>query len=1028
MPTEDEFVTVPLNNGIQLKTDEFSGQPPGLRKSQNVSNETELGGANFLPEMFDLGWSAASNYANALVPADDGAIASVCRDGRVVKFNNAEDGGGSDTLTVTQDALSVDVVGQQVTRGERPVSQIASGETPLFEVFAWLEQDASGVDGAVARVVRRSGGSNSAPMNIPVQNGPLVKFHSIAVTRGAVDECHVYVVEEGATTEVFAYLVHPTTSSISLTPSASFSAGITMPAALDVVENPAEGATDRYHYVAVASAGKLSIFEVNSYGSITERATGAPGAGATGLGVSLDYNAALSDNVFVAATTAAGIVTVKYDKSDFASHTLNVAGVFAAKDVTLRIGQTGDARGMYSVRKGWGGRALTTNDLAYPFKISSSGTPSVFIPVTNMALVGDAYFVEEPTYTYNPSIIFPLAFTLPNNLAPTETDLTLATWPVDPAIVGYMYTDTDHWSHTSYGLHPVGRWGTDRARTGWGRSKISMPYAGDPTTAGQDWGRTILDVRLAFAEGAATASLSNGSTLWAAGLAMLFDGNDVVPACHLWRPEFDAYSADATPPDTIGTVAGTYSYKAVFVWEDGSGMLVRSADSPPRSYTVAAGDGAFFTVSAFRISHQTDDFNLLRCWIYATEDGGSNYYLLTDDNDGPVEGVLDPILCEFSFNISNVAGDPSNPILPFATSPPEIAPQAPNGFYDVAATHSRAWGIDAEDRVRAWFSKITGRFQAPEFNSQLTIDFPDEDGPLTAVSVLGANPVFFKRHTIWALRGGEGPSNVVGIGQPYSLPVKVADMGAADRKGVVSFPGGVVFHNGRSLMLLTQGFQVTPFGAEIQPETLNGVISAAHIAGRRELHFNFDDGAGSFRHFVYTYDVDRWSEWTDFSFSDSIFSAESTVFLIPGALDTGVQLKEYGSGASLGAVRPVPDMVVGTSFIRPGDRNAARRVREVLLEFEKTAAPTAGTLSVLINEEHGQDTKTVTWTYTEIATAYPTLGEERVVLRVVPDEQFESISVELTIPATLNLKPVACTVLFGVEEGVQRRYPEGSTK
>ena len=122
-------------------------------------------------------------------------------------------------------------------------------------------------------------------------------------------------------------------------------------------------------------------------------------------------------------------------------------------------------------------------------------------------------------------------------------------------------------------------------------------------------------------------------------------------------------------------------------------------------------------------------------------------------------------------------------------------------------------------------------------------------------------------------------------------------------------------------------------------------------------------------------------------------------------------------------------MVVQTSWIRPDDRNAARRVREIVLEFKKTGTPgDFPSLTVDVDEEQGNLQQSFSWTPAEIAAAYPNAAAERVILRCVPQSEFESVSVTVTLPPTLNLQPVSCAVVFGIEPGVQRRYPEGVSK
>ena len=1040
MATEDEIVSVPLNAGLDLKRDEFTNEPPRLLRSDNVDNEQEIGAANSLPELRDLGPFSSTGFTQrrpqALVPGGD-AICAIMDTGDSLVYNKETDTWSGDEVSTP--SISADIVGEFIATGQRPISEIAHGgarsATSNFDVYAWLETDEDGLEGATGKFVIRAGGSNVGPFPLPVHDGTgSVQYLSLALTVGET-EVYLYITELGEVSKrsVVGYRIEAdgtvTESNVIVALS------VNNAYAIDVVTDFATD-VDRSHLLVVNFQTSVTLFDIVAFGAVTPHAQGVVGTPLFEQAAAIDYVSTLVVMAFC--LQSGGVLSLLGSRSNsFGTFTLNTdpgGGLLGAR-ITVRASDNLGFVGALTEHKGINGVPLDDEENMALFDVAPfGGALDVRRNVRNMRLTGDGFLIHHDKIG-NPlaSLILPMAFTKPNSISPTETQVARATWPVDPAIVGYMVNPVSPTADDTFAMSPVARWGTDRVRTGWGRSKLAMPYAADPTTPDQVFGRSLLSVSIVPRRGSSVAVLANGGALFGTSIAHIFDGHNFMPACHLWRPEI------ATVGTTFAgtTPAGTYNYKAVFIWEDDTGLLIRSADSTSVEHVAGSNENVSVSVSCHQAPQHDDAVReRIRCWLYATEDGEANYFLLTDANGDPEEGNYSLFGNVFSFTLDNGAGDPTNPILTFATVPPEVAPQAPNGFLDVTAVHNRVWGIDAEDRNRVWFSKRMGRFGAPEFNAILTVDFPEEDGPLTALGNVNGNPVFFKRHSVWVLQGGEGPENVIGFGRNYARPVRVAQSGTNDRRSVLTFPGGIVFHTGRALMLLTTGLQVTPFGMEISPQTLGGFVSATHISGRRELHFQF---SGS-RHFVYNYDVDLWSEWTSFVFIDSIVSKRSTIFLQdPDPLTETtfvrcIQLKEEESDRSLGDVRSLSttDIVIKTAFIRPGDRNAARRVREVVVELRRTLNQEAGEglIRVQVFGEHGASTTNRTFTSDAINTAYPLSGTDRIFLRVIPTEQLESASVEVSIPADafIGFQPVSVNVSFGIEPGVQRRFPEGITK
>lgn len=674
-----------------------------------------------------------------------------------------------------------------------------------------------------------------------------------------------------------------------------------------------------------------------------------------------------------------------------------------------------------------------TDGLVQPWFLSNKD-PATFTltlcdAVANMQQVGSG-FVDE----YG-NQIYPLSFHL--NSTRAADNGSGDRYPVDPAVVGYQLENSSLNSDHECALHPVARWGVDTVRTHYAKTRESLPYAGYPTELGQQYGKTIVDITLRHRRWVPEVNLGRGAAALGTALPWAFDGHRFMPQCFLWRP----FISDVVFSSGGNAPSGTYEYKAQFVWEDDTGHLIRSADSP--SFIVENGPNgqeATITVLTHQPPHRDDSATgLIRCWLYATQPNGADFYRLNDPTGREaLEGVYDEATNTFSFtdiedpfpptDDDTPTGNPITALLTFAATPPELAPECPNGFWDTEVVSNRVWGVDAEDRDVLWFSKNFSRLLTPEFNALLKIRVPEEDGVVVGLSVISGYIVAFKRNTTWVMVEQAGPGNIIGQGVPFAKFSKLARVGCRDRRSAVSFPAGVVFHTGRHLMLLNRGLSIEPFGEEVQPLMVDSIVYMDHLSLRNELHFNVvpDDGSAE-RHFVYSYDIGQWHEWTDYTFFDTVRIEDSHLFLA-GSDGECVQLPIQLNPDALGLLRQKPDRTVITQYIRPGQHSAARKVREVIVEFALPAGPldAGDTVTITLTGNHMTAEPPRVWDDVEIEALRG--DSDRFQLRALPVTQLDSLRVQVTTHSQLDLNAIHATIIWGTEEGTQRLYPEGATK
>lgn len=1023
MPTQDQFVDLPLHIGVNLKRDEFTAEAPQLRQQENTDFDNEIGQVVPLPDHYDITAPTldAGEQATALVVGND-AVALITTTGKPKILNKADQVWQDDLVSTF--VCNYDLRGEFIVSGRSGVTLLSSchsGEltSPRASLFAWFEE----ADPGNIRFLVRSGNANIGPFTLP-QPVDLISYDEF-VCVATPTKTYLYVLYQstGPNGKVIAVDV-AADGSITSTNTVVQGLGLGH-SRMDVVANPSVPETE--HFIALSGQSR-----VRKYNPIAVATTAITiGFGSTSVpwrDVSIDCD---GTDVWVASIDIDASPSVLLVQ-DFDIATESVT----TREATLFVGSTDLSRVTIRVASDFVGgcvatlqdennQASTSSEDIRPFTVSSGGTLTWHRRVRNMALMGDA-FVDEFG-----NLLLPLSFTTTKNV-----NLLGNRFPVDPAIVAYMLKEESFNTDDDYSLHPVARWGVDRVRTGFANSHDSMPYAGDPTIIAQKFGRNILDVIVSHREWGNEAVLGRGASALAAGMVSVFDGRRFMPASFLWRPILNSILQQSG-----GTsAAGIYSYKCVMVWETDTGSLIRSADSPEAlSITLIANQQVKPVFEVPEPPHRDDSQVLIRAWCYGTLVDGNDYYLMEDAaTGGPLEGVYDEVANFMEFGLVADAsppidadGNPLSPLLTFAGIPPEFAPESPGALKAVEVVAQRVWGLEAEDREVIWASKNLQSSIAPEFNALLKLRLPEEDGPGIALGTVNSFLVAFKKNTTWVLQDLRGPGNVLGTGGSFPKFTKVARVGCADQRSVVNFPGGVIFHTGRRLMILGGGLSVAPFGQEIQPLVQDALVSAYHIAPRNEVHFNITQKAGGeSRHFVYSYDINLWHEWSDYTYLDAINTRDSELFLTSIAGDV-VQLPLQTGGDLLGTLRNKPLRTLTTPFIRPlGSRSAARKVREVIVEFAMPAESLEEGDFILIkltSAHLGADIPRG-WSAPEIE-AFRTSETRRFFLRVLPDREMESLQVNVVVGTSRALNPINCSVLFGAEEGVDRtQYPEGSTK
>lgn len=504
----------------------------------------------------------------------------------------------------------------------------------------------------------------------------------------------------------------------------------------------------------------------------------------------------------------------------------------------------------------------------------------------------------------------------------------------------------------------------------------------------------------------------DGVTYFGGGQLWAFDGVRVQESTPQYFPRVPTVVSTPAGGD-LG--AGTYSWKAVYEWEDSAGALHRSAPSASVSAAAAANDYA--TINVPRLDVRTMDGTnapSYRVALYRTVVNGSVYFLESStDASTLAAGATTNMLAITSTIADSLLG------AQLYTTGGIVEPIAPPSVRDLCLGKGRVFLACGDRRNEVWYSKPLERSVSPEFNSALAIDIPG--GNVEAVEVLDEKLVVFTDRAIYAVFG-DGP-NAAGQGG-FSEPQLVsAETGCRSRNSVLATSQGIWFQGDRGIMLLDRGMQVQFAGAPVQDTIApNGssttlVTSATLAEDAEEVRFTTGNGIA-----VYNTGTGQWYTWSGLNTPNHAVAwvdgdgSRRWVFVDATAyagqvLELSTSGSVYGDthqGASGGN-----EMSVITGHLRLAGTGGTQRVRRILVTAKRT-----GTCSLVVKA--GIDYATPS-TIATIASASMSTTVPRTFSIVVPAQKCSTIQVQIessgvaTNAGTVTLYGLALEV--GVKSG-----------
>lgn len=318
-----------------------------------------------------------------------------------------------------------------------------------------------------------------------------------------------------------------------------------------------------------------------------------------------------------------------------------------------------------------------------------------------------------------------------------------------------------------------------------------------------------------------------GSLLIPGGAPRLYDGLSTTEAGFHLYPEVPA--APTLAPVGGGlTSGGTYQYRFVYSWVDGSGRLHRSRPSAALTVTAPSGGGYFsatFYVPTLRITSRIDTNSPVYVEVYRTLANLTDFYRhttvllnsVTADTTYFVDSLIDSDLATGELLYTSGGGLENYP------PPPCRA---------LEVHRSRAVAISSEDPREIWISKLLRAGLGLGWSSSITVRADGNDGPVTALGSFDDKIIVFKRAAVYAL-AGEGPDDR-GAGA-YDDPQRVVvGGGCVVPTSVVATPVGLLYLSPKGFRSLSSGAADDYIGAPV--DAYNGTLTITGAVVRDEMH------------------------------------------------------------------------------------------------------------------------------------------------------------------------------------------------
>lgn len=336
----------------------------------------------------------------------------------------------------------------------------------------------------------------------------------------------------------------------------------------------------------------------------------------------------------------------------------------------------------------------------------------------------------------------------------------------------------------------------------------------------------------------------------AGGMIQSYDGKEKVEhGFHLFPENLTEGATGATG----GLMSdGTYLYSAVYSWIDNKGQQHRSAPSIELTATTAGGvtvQTKTINVPTLRITEKSN----VVIELYRTEASGTVFYLTTSVtvptyNDKTVDTVAIVDTKSDAQLISNELLYTTGGVLENIAAPSASI---------IETFNNRIFLAGLEDKNQIQFSKIRQDKRPVEFNDSQIININNRGGDIVALATQDDKLIIFKETAIFFI-SGDGPNNL-GQQNTFIEPELISsDVGCITQNSVVLTPQGLMFMSKRGIYLLSKSLETLYIGAPVEDYNNFNVTAATLMSKTNQVIFLTDQEA-----LVYNYFVNKWVTFTN---------------------------------------------------------------------------------------------------------------------------------------------------------------------
>jgi hypothetical protein len=517
-------------------------------------------------------------------------------------------------------------------------------------------------------------------------------------------------------------------------------------------------------------------------------------------------------------------------------------------------------------------------------------------------------------------------------------------------------------------------------------------------------GTELVATLLRSSRACASAVDDTGAALIAGAQPAYFDGLETTELAPLYQPVLRAETYAA------GTsfASGDYRFTAIYVWTDAAGQTHRSAPAVSQTLTLSNALGArvYVTYPSGSMKSGYSQY-AARVEIYAAAPGALVHLFST----------FQPTLGTLGVATFEITDPPTATNAVLYSDSGELVPTCPGALHDVAIVGARAWGVLAERRNVATYSKLRQAGIAYEFPAEFEVEFPASAGKLQRVLELDGNPVFLAENGVFVVVG-VGPDNA-GNGVAYGDPRKISDIGCVARDSAVRTGAGVLYAARGAFAMLASGGAVQRL-PQIDPELLGTIVAAVDVRDASEAWVF--GRSGTYTHLVLNYETGGWSR------------GENVAQAVHVALAGDLLIASHGTGLSaLDTDSDTPTaaaVVIQTGWIQPSGPQAACVLRELLIQAVRDKGGHGLTVDVSLDYSTGAE-KTISFSFSaaDIAEAADDATERYTLRCVLKAQPARALRVTLTETGTTGaFCPLSATLVYSSAAEIQRKFTPAATK